>query len=212
MTNSVSVGVAFQDPYLKNAVIEDSTLTNTTLDVASITLGTSAAPDAKTTAGNFTSYYGTTSATTGDTRLNYSRLSFTSTGSGETLRAFSQVTGVGAAAGGTINGAHISLSINGSGTISGAANALRATLGGTSTAPGGTIAAIQCDSDFASGGSWTDASFIRFTNSGTGTVANLFEVPTAMVVSQVAADSTHTIKIKAANGTAYYLMATSVAP
>lgn len=206
-TNTKSVGVAFSDPYLDGAEIVNSTFTN-----CASAYGTSAAPVSRTTSGNFNSAYGTTSAASGDVRLSYNKLTFTSTGSGETLRAFTVTTGVGAAAGGTINGAHISLSINGSGTISGAANALRATLGGTSTAPGGTIAAIQCDSDFASGGSWTGASFIRFTNSGTGTVANLFEVPTAMVVAQVAADSTHTIKIKAANGTAYYLMATSVAP
>jgi len=220
--NTVSIGVAFQDQYLKDgemenytitdATLEDPTINGATLDVNSITQGTSSAPEEKTAAGNFDALYGTTSATTGDTRLVYARLGFTSTGSGETLRAFSQVTGANGATGGTINGAHISLSINGSGTISGAGNALRATLGGTSTAPGGTIAAIQCDSDFASGGSWTGASFIRFTNSGTGTVTNLFEVPTAMVVSQVSADSTHTIRIKAANGTPYYVMCTSVAP
>ena len=86
------------------------------------------------------------------------------------------MTGAGAATGGTVNGAHISLSINGSGTISGAGNALRVTLGGSSTNPGGTIAAIQVDSDFASGGTWTNASFIRFTNSGTGTVTNLMNI------------------------------------
>jgi len=174
--------------------------------------GTSAAPLAITAAGNTNSSYATTSATTGDTRLTYSKLTFTSTGSGETARFFSVVTGADGATGGTINGAHISLSINGSGTISGAGNALRVTLGGSSTAPGGTLSALQVDSDFATGGSWTGASFIRFTNSGTGVVANLMEVPTAMVVAQVSADSTHTIKIKAADGTAYYLMATSVAP
>jgi hypothetical protein len=54
--------------------------------------GTSAAPVAVTSAGNISSSYGTTSAATGDTRLNYSKLTFTSTGSGETLRAFSVVT------------------------------------------------------------------------------------------------------------------------
>jgi hypothetical protein len=174
--------------------------------------GTSASPIAVTASGNISSSYATSSASTGDTRLNYQKLTFTSTGSGETARNFSVVTGVGAAAGGTINGEHVSLSINGSGTISGAGNALRATLGGTSTNPGGTLAAIQADSDFASGGTWTNASFIRFTNSGTGTIANLFNVPAALVVSQVAADSTHTIKIVNSAGTAYYLMATTVAP
>ena len=174
--------------------------------------GTSDDPIVVTEAASISKSYATSSATTGDTRLSYNKLTFSSTGSGETLRAFTVTTGTNAATGGTINGAHISLSINGSGTISGAGNALRVTLGGTSTAPGGTISALQVDSDFASGGSWTGASFIRFTNSGTGTVASLLEVPTALVVSQVAADSTHTIKIKAANGTAYYLMATSTAP
>jgi hypothetical protein len=168
--------------------------------------GTSTSPITVTTAQNISSSYGTTSATTGDTRLSYDKLTFTSTGSGETLRAFSVVTGAGAGTGGTVNGAHISLSINGSGTISGAGNALRATLGGSSTNPGGTIAAIQADSDFASGGTWTNASFIRFTNSGTGTVGNLFNVPTAMVATKTAAAVSHTLKIVAANGTAYYLM------
>ena len=171
--------------------------------------GTSASPIAVTSAQNISSFYGTTSATTGDTRLNYSRLTFTSTGSGETLRAFSVVTGTGAAAGGTINGAHISLSINGSGTISGAGNALRVTLGGSSTNPGGTIAALQCDSDFATGGTWTNASFIRFTNSGTGTVSNLFNIPDAMVEAIGGTSTTATQKIRFVDsaGTAYYLYA-----
>ena len=114
--------------------------------------GTASDPISVTTAQNVSSSYVTSSATSGDTRLNYSRLDITSTGSGETLRAFTRVTAANAATGGTVNGAHISLSINGSGTISGAGNALRVTLGGSSTNPGGTIAAIQVDSDFASGG------------------------------------------------------------
>jgi hypothetical protein len=174
--------------------------------------GTAASPIAETTAGNVSESYATTSAATGDTRLSYNLLTFTSTGSGETIRALTRVTGAGGATGGTINGAHLSLSINGSGTISGAGNALRATLGGTSTNPGGTLSVIQADSDFATGGTWTNTSFIRFTNSGTGTVPNLFNVPAAMLVSQISAASTHTIKIVNSAGTAYYLMATTVAP
>ena len=177
------------------------------------TSGTSAAPVTTTTAANLSSFYGSTSATSGDTRLVYDKLTFTGAGgAGETLRAFSVVTAAGAAVGGTINGAHISASINGSGTIAGAANALRATLGGTSTNPGGTLAAIQADSDFATGGTWTNASFIRFTNSGTGTVDNLFNVPAAMVEASVVAASSHTIKIVDSAGTAYYLMASTTAP
>jgi len=195
MANTKAVGVAFADP-----------------EFDSVQVGSSGNPIALTSSGVLNGSYATTSATSGDTRLSYSKLTFTSTGSGETLRAFSVVTGASAAAAGTINGAHISAEINGSGTISGAANALRATLGGTSTNPGGTLAAIQADSNFASGGTWTNASFIRFTNSGTGTIANLFNVPAAMVVSQISAASTHTIKIVNSAGTAYYLMATTVAP
>lgn len=186
-----------------------TTFTGPVISLNGFSSGTSAAPVSVTTSGNISSSYGTTSATTGDTRLVYERLTFTSTGSGETFRAFSIVTGAGAAAGGTINGAHISLSVNGSGTISGAANALRTTLGGTSTNPGGTIASIQCDSNFASGGTWTNASFIRFTNSGTGTVANLLNVPTAMVETVSAGTHTKSIKIVDSTGTPYYIMCAS---
>lgn len=207
--NTKSIGVAFEDQYLNGGEMANYVITGATLDVNSMTLGTSSAPDAKTSAGNFAALYGTTSATSGDTRLIYSRLGFTSTGSGETLRAFSQVTGANGATGGTINGAHISLSINGSGTISGAGNALRATLGGTSTNPGGTIAAIQADSDFATGGTWTNASFIRCTNSGTGAIANLLDVPTKganlMFRDKSAAAVTQVLKIMS-NGTPYYIM------
>jgi hypothetical protein len=117
------------------------------------------------------------------------------------------VTGAGAATGGTINGAHISLSINGSGTISGAGNALRVTLGGTSTNPGGTIAALQVDSDFATGGTWTNASFIRFTNSGTGEIGTLMNVPDGIVASTTGTMS-HNIPIKDSAGNTYYIMLT----
>ena len=188
-TNTKAIGVAYADPAFD-----------------SVQIGSSTVPVQLTAAGVLNGSYATTSATSGDTRLDYKKLTFTSTGSGETLRAFSVVTGAGAAAAGTVNGAHVSLSINGSGTISGAGNALRATLGGTSTNPGGTIAAIQADSDFASGGTWTNASFIRFTNSGTGTVANLLNVPAAMVATKTAAAVSHTIKIVDSAGKAYYLM------
>jgi hypothetical protein len=170
--------------------------------------GTSTSPIAITTAGNLTSSYATTSATNGDTRLSYNKLIFTAAGSGETLRAFTSIaTGAGAVApGGTVNGAHISLSVDGTATVSGSGNALRATLGGTSTNPGGTLAAIQADSDFATGGTWTNAAFIRFTNSGTGTVTNLFNAPAAMVATKTAAAISHTIKMVDSAGKAYWLM------
>ena len=180
--------------------------------------GTSADPISVTTAQNINSSYGTTSATTGDTRLVYDKLTFTSTGSGETLRAFSVVTGVGAAAAGTINGAHISTSINGSGTISGAANALRATLGmGASAAPGGTLAALQLDSDIDTTATVpATAAFIRVTNSNTGVIPNMFSVPAPAVGGAFravvgSATCTHTMPVRSANGTTYYVMVSTVA-
>lgn len=173
--------------------------------------GTSSSPVSVTTAQNINSSYGTTSATTGDTRLVYDKLTFTSTGSGETLRAFSVVTGAGAAAGGTINGAHISMSVNTGGTISGAANALRATLGVASgVTPGGTLAALQVDSDVASGVTLpASAAFIRVTNSNSTSISNLFNLPDAMVQAIGGTSTTPTQKIRFVDsaGTAYFLYA-----
>ena len=143
--------------------------------------GTASDPVTVTTAQNINSAYGTTSATTGDTRLMYDKLTFTSTGSGETLRAFSVVTGTGAATAGTINGAHISCEINGSSaSISGAANAIRATLGGTDATPNGTLAVIQLDTNYTVDASLpATASFIRVTDSG----ANTGEIPLLMNIA-----------------------------
>jgi len=180
--------------------------------------GTSASPIAVTTASNISSFYGTTSATTGDTRLSYDKLTFTSTGSGETLRAFSVVTGAGGATGGTINGAHISMSVTGSGTISGAGNALRATLGiGASASPGGTISAIQVDSDFNNTGTVpAGVAGIRFTNSNTKTFAYAFRMPAPAVAGVLRAKLgsptvTHTIPVYGDDGTVYYIMASTTA-
>lgn len=176
--------------------------------------GTSAEPIVVSTASNVSSSYVTASNTTGDVRLNYSRLTFTSTGSGETGRWLTRVTGANAATGGTVNGGHISLSVNTGGSISGAGNALRVTLGAAaSVTVGGTVAALQVDSDIGSGATLPgNASFIRATNSGSGTIDNLFNLPAAMLVAHVAADSTHSIKVVASNGTNYYIMCTNVAP
>jgi hypothetical protein len=194
MANTKAVGVAFADPAFD-----------------SVQVGSSGDPIALTSSGVLNGSYATTSATSGDTRLSYSKLTFTSTGSGETLRAFSVVIGAGAAAAGTINGAHISAEIDGSGTISGAANALRATIGGTSTTPGGTLAAIQLDSNFGAGVTLAGTSaFMRVTDSGTVKVGSLLNMPApasnTIFRAKAAAAVTHVIKIVADNGTPYYIM------
>jgi len=177
--------------------------------------GTSTSPITVTTAQNISSSYGSTSATTGDTRLAYNRLAFTSTGSGETLRAFSVVSGANAATAGTINGAHISTSVNTGGSISGAANAIRATLGGTATSPGGTLAVLQLDTDFASGASLpATSSFLRVTDSGAGAgkVANLFNIAsgTGLLTTGTTGAVAGGIKIRVGNSTYYLLVSSAI--
>jgi hypothetical protein len=173
--------------------------------------GTAADPITVTTAENISSFYGTASNTTGDTRLSYNRLTFTSTGSGETIRALTRVTGAGAATGGTVNGAHISLSVNTGGSISGAGNGLRVTLGAAAgVTVGGTVAALQVDSDVDTTATLPgNASFIRVTNSGSGTISNLFNLPDAMVQAIGGTSTTATQKIRFVDsaGTAYFLYA-----
>ena len=177
--------------------------------------GTAASPISVTTAQNISSSYATTSATTGDTRLSYNKLTFTSTGSGETLRAFSVVTGTGAATAGTINGAHISLEIDGaSATISGAANALRATLGGTDATPGGTLAVLQLDTNYTVNATLpATASFIRVSDSGTNTgeiplFANIETGPAATIAPTASSVTTVSKVIKVmVGGTVYYVPA-----
>jgi hypothetical protein len=177
--------------------------------------GTATSPIAVTTAGNISESYATSSATTGDTRLSYNKLTFTSTGSGETLRAFSVVTGASAATAGTINGAHISLEIDGaSASISGAANAIRATLGGTDTTPGGTLAVIQLDTNYTANVSLpATAAFIRVTDSGSNTgeiplLMNIATAPAATIAPTATSVTTVSKAIKVMiGGTVYYVPA-----
>jgi hypothetical protein len=177
--------------------------------------GTASDPISVTTAGNVSSSYATTSATTGDTRLVYDKLTFTSTGSGETARFFSVVTGAGAATAGTINGAHISTEINTTGTISGAANALRATLGGSATTPGGTLAVLQLDTNYNSNVSLgANTAFIRVSDSGsqTGEVVNFLNIEAGPATNMVATGTvtlSKAIKIRV-DGTTYYIPIGSV--
>lgn len=177
--------------------------------------GTSSSPVTVTTATNIDAAYATTSATTGDTRLSYNKLTFTSTGSGETLRAFSVVTGANAGTAGTINGAHISLEVDGSGaSISGAANAIRATLGGSDATPNGTLAVIQLDTNYSVDATLpATASFIRVTDSGANTgeiplLMNIATGPAASIAPTATSVTTVSKAIKVmVGGTVYYVPA-----
>ena len=175
--------------------------------------GTSANPITETAAGNVSQSYVTTSATDGDTRLSYNKLTFTAAGSGETIRAFTVLTAAGTAPGGTVNGIHASLEAQG-GNVSGAANAVRATLGGSTVGIGGTIAALQLDTNFTGSATVTgNSAFIRVSDSGavTGAVANLFNIetgPAATIAPTASAVTTVSKALKVRIGsTVYYVPA-----
>lgn len=199
MSNTKAIGVAYADPAFD-----------------SVQVGSSSVPISITSAGVLNGAYATTSADSGDTRLSYNKLTFTSTGSGEVVRGFAVVTGTGGATAGTINGAHFSAEMQG-GTISGAANAVRATIGGTTASPGGTLAALQLDSNFASGVTLPgSAAFARVTNTNTVKITNLLNMPAPSVGGVLAAKigsptQTHAIKFVDDAGATYYIMCTTTA-
>jgi hypothetical protein len=216
MADTKPIGVAYRDQALEGATIDDTVIGGTTPAAGTFTsvkAGAATAPVTQSTAASVNQFYVTASHASGGVRGIYSRVNFTGAGAGETLRVFSTVAAA-QGAGQTTNGAHISMSVNSGGSISGAGNALRATLGvAAGVTPGGTLASIQVDSDFPSSVTLPgSAAFLRFTNSNTGTIGNLMNVPAAMVQASAAADGTHKIKIVDSAGTAYYLMATTVAP
>lgn len=193
-TNTKAVGVAYADPAFD-----------------SVQVGSTGVPISLTASGVLNGSYATTNATDGgDTRLYYSKLTWSGTASGEVYRGYASVSGVGGATAGTINGAHFTVGVDG-GTVSGAANAIRATVGGTTAAPGGTLAAIQLDSNFDNGVTLPGtAAFMRVTDSNTTKVGSLLNLPapasnTIFRVKSAAA-VTHVIKIVASNGTPYYVM------
>ena len=100
-------------------------------------------------------------------------------------------------------------------SISGAANAVRATLGGTSTSPGGTVAVLQLDTNFASGVSLpATSSFMRVTDSGAGAgkVANLFNIAsgTGLLTTGTTGAVAGGIKIRVGSTTYYLLVSTSI--
>ena len=155
--------------------------------------GTSASPTAQTSGTNMLGFWGTSSAATGDSRAAYLRMYFTAAGGGEALRAYGTVNNATAAVGGTVNGAHISLSVTGaSGAISGAGHALRATLDlGAATDPGGTIDVLQLDTNIAADATIpAKTPYIRVTNVGTGKLDYLLAVGASPSTTMFAAAGT----------------------
>lgn len=167
---------------------------------------------------NFVGLWTKSTAASGDTRGVYWRQYFNAAGSGEVARLWATVNYNGAAAGGTINALHATMSVNASCAISGAGNAVRATVSAAAATRtlGGTCAALQLDSDVGTGNtvpaSW---SFVRVTDSGAVRLANLLNIPAAangtMFAAHTTQTMTHSIKIVDANGTPYYIMCTNAA-
>jgi len=208
MADTKPIGVAYRDQALEGATIDGTVIGGTTPATGTFTsvkAGASSSPVTQASSGSVNQFYVTASHTSGDVRGIYTRVNFTGAGAGDTLRAFSTVAAA-QGSGQTTNGAHISLSVNTGGSISGAANAARFTLGSAVNSPGGTLAAIQVDTDFASGVTLPgSAAFVRFTESNNAKMSNLFNVPTAMVQNKTGTNS-KVLQIVAADGTPYYIM------
>lgn len=153
---------------------------------------------------------------TGDTRNIYARLFLNGAGGGEAIRAWATAETTNVATGGTMNGIHASASVDADATISGAANAIRATFGATSAtrAIGGTISSLLVDTDIGANNTVPAShAFIRFVNGGSVGFTNLLMIPDVasggMLAAHTTQTMTHSIRIVSADGTKYYLMATT---
>ena len=175
---------------------------------------------------NLTTQYFSSVHASGDIRIQYLHDRFSSSGGGEVIRAIAEAYALGSAAGATINAAHFTGRVAAAKTVSGELNAVRATLevAGTTPTPGGTLAALQLDSNCVDG--WTQGAndaFVKVTNSGVGKVTsllNIMEAPasndaTALISTSAnaptLAELTHSIKCRI-NGVNYWLVATAHAP
>lgn len=188
--------------------------------VAGWSTGTSTKPVAMHSSGNMGRVYAKAAHASGDVRAHYEDLEFTGIGGGEAFRVRAIANGLLCATGATINAAHFTGRVAAAKTVSGALNAVRATIevAGTTPTPGGTLAALQLDSNIVTG--WTagtNDAFIRVGNTGAGLIANLFNITDASgtksdtaLVSTVHADeaATHGIRIMV-NGTMMHLLATT---
>lgn len=181
--------------------------------------GTAADPELTATADkNFLDFRVKSSATSGDARGLYLRLYLSGATGGDAVRAFATASTTNVATGGTINGIHATMSIATSSSVSGAGNAGRFTLAADAATRtlSGTLASLQVDSDIGENNTMPAShAFIRFTNSGSVALSNLFMVPNASNGTIFAAHTTqtltHSLKIISADGTAYYIMCTNAA-
>lgn len=141
--------------------------------------GTDSVPISTATADKkFISLYTRSTAASGDVRGIYAKTFFGGATGGEAARFYAAATAAGVAAGGTMNGIHVTADIHSGASISGQANAIRATIGTEDAAstPGGTLAAITAETNFYAGSTLPATAFYqRFvTLAGTVQPANVF--------------------------------------
>ncbi len=138
--------------------------------------GTAASPLTSSTADkNFLGFWTKSTATSGDSRGLYLRHYFMGAGgAGEAARLYGTVDNVAASAGGTVNGAHISLAFTDDGSAPGASHALRSTYDiAASGNPGGTASVIQADTNFGTSATVpTNFAFMTFDNVGVAPTTN----------------------------------------
>lgn len=172
-------------------------------------IGSSAHPATAHGPHNFQrSYYRSTQTSGVGIRAHYEDLEFTGTIGGEVLRLRGIANTTGAATGSTINAAHFTGRVEAAKTVSGALNALRCTLevAGTNPTPGGTLAALQLDSNIVTGATMGIASMIRASKSGATDMPFFVNFEDDQFAKGSTATSADGIKIRWHDGTTKYLM------
>jgi len=151
-----------------------------------------------------------------DARVIYARLHEYGTGGGEAIRAYAFSNNAAAATAGTLNGIHASLSIATSSGISGQGFGARVSLEAAAAVRNldGNIGPLQLDSNLGTGNVvHANTAFIRAVNLTAVTIPNLLNIPVVASGGMLAAHATdavtHSIRICSADGTKYYLMATT---
>lgn len=169
-------------------------------------------------AGNLIELRGTTGAASGDVRNIYSRLKFTSTASGEAVRAYTEAGAAGVAAGGTVNGIHASLAVLASSSISGQGFGGRFTIdeAADTRTINANVGAILAESNFGAGNTVpATVALIHLKEIGAVTCGKAFRFPTVasagMLAAHVTDAMTHSIRCVTDAGTVVYLMATTTA-
>lgn len=141
-------------------------------------LGTSTAAVSDTSAGNLANFYYTNSATSGDSRAVYAKLTLTGASGmgGEAGRFYALTSGKPD----SLHGVHATAQVLGGTGVAGEAAGLRATIASTTglTLSAGTYAALRLDSDLNSALNATDASWIYITDLQSNKIGMFINAPT----------------------------------